>query len=72
MPLSNEESVQEYAKLVFELRGGLENLLEFVSTFQPPTDDFEVPGMTEGSLEDLRRLHRLIGDAGEVSLEMFE
>lgn len=70
MPLSNEESVQEYAKLVFELRGGLENLLEFLSWLPAPNDDFEVPSIRDFELEDLRILHKMVGDAGDVATEL--
>jgi len=67
--LSTESQVQEYAKLVMELRGGAENLVEFLSTMQPPNDDFEIPNVSPQQLSRLRDAHKAMGELWESITE---
>jgi hypothetical protein len=70
MAITNQKSVDQYIKMVCELRAALENLQEFVGTLPAPDDDHSIPGMNYAQLGDIARLHELVGEACQVTCEV--
>jgi hypothetical protein len=70
MAITNPKSVDQYIKMVCELRAALENISEFVGTLPAPDDDHNIPGMNYAQLGDIARLHELVGEACQVTCEV--
>lgn len=70
--ITDEKTVQRYAKHHAQMIGMLENLSEFVATMPAPDENGNVPGIDYCYIGDVARIHGALKHASDIAYELSE